>query len=110
MSLASDLITALGEFNLPVYQNQYTGDQSVYFVFNIGEIPQDFADDYPQHERALIQLHLFAPISLNTTAMRAGIKGALVDAGFDYPSVTDASDEDGQHLVFETGCAYGSNG
>lgn len=108
MNVALALRNALSGLSLPVYQNEYTGENPVYFVFNISTVPDDFADDNPQHERAVVQLHLFCPISQNTTELRGQVKRALVDAEFDYPSLTDATDEDGQHVVFGTGCAYGA--
>ena len=108
MNVGKAIITALSSLKLPVYQTQYTGTDKTYFVFNIGTVPADFADDLPQHERASIQLHLFCPVATNTTSLRDQVKQLLTEAGFDYPSLVDASDEDGQHVVWQTGCGYGS--
>ena len=102
MSTAERLRAALAPLGLPCYQNEYTEHDPVYFVFNISTIPADYADDAPAHERHLIQLHLYAPKSLNTSNLQAQVKQALFGALFLYPSTENASDNDAQHLVFET--------
>lgn len=102
MSVASRLIAAIRPLGYPISQNQYIGEQPVYFVFNLSAFPADFADDEPQHERVMVQLHLFAPHTTNTTMLQKEVKAAIRDAGFQYPVLENASDEDNQHLVFES--------
>lgn len=102
MSVSEQLRRALEPLGYPCYQNEYTGSAPVYFVFNINTIPADYADDGPGHERHLIQLHLFAPPSLNTKSLQTKTKQALFDSFFLYPSTENASDNGAQHLVFET--------
>ena len=102
MSVASDVMAAMAFSGYPCAQNEYTGKEPVYFVFNLNTIPTNYANNNPLHERYLVQLHLYAPQSLNTTVLQKQIKHALCAAGFLYPSQENASDETGQHIVFET--------
>ena len=60
-----------------------------------------YGDDEPGWERWLAQVHLFAPPADNCIRRAAQTKRALFAAGFTWPSMVDASDEDGQHYVFE---------
>ncbi len=107
MSIESQIITAMAGLSLPCAYDIYAGSASTYTTFNTNSIPSDFADDAPQHERWLIQLHLFAPFTTDTTTLRKQIKAAILAAGFTYPSQVDVGgkdpDEDGteRHIVFE---------
>ena len=101
MSVHSDIKAALAGLGYPVATNVYTGSAQTYFVITLNTLPADFADDEPQHLRNLIMLHLYAPHELNTVTLRKDVARALMGAGFTYPSITDASDEQIQHIVFE---------
>lgn len=102
MSLNSRIVKALsGLVPSPPHADTYKGPDTLYLVFNITEIPADFGDDDAGHYRALVQVHLYAPHEKNTVKLRREIKAAIVAAGFARPSVTPASDERGQHYVFE---------
>jgi hypothetical protein len=107
VSVASGIIAAVASTGYPVQQVSYDGTATTYFVLNMNAIPADFADDAPQHDRWLVQLHLFAPFSLNTTTICRQVRDALFAAGYSYPSQIDASENtrasDGteQHIVFE---------
>ena len=52
--------------------------------------------------RALVQVHYLAPLRANTVATRRALWQALaaVDA-FTAPDITNATDQTGQHYVFE---------
>ena len=109
MSVAEELRDALAFTGLPMAQTTYTDNAASYLVFNYTTMPDHFADDAPQYERYLIQVHLVTPLALNTTALERQIKRALAAHDFAYPSTVDASDESRQgnagatrHLVFET--------
>jgi hypothetical protein len=107
VSVASEIAAAVAFTGYPVHQISYDGTATTYFVMNMDGIPDNFADDAPQHDRWLVQLHLFAPFTLNTTTIRRQIRNALHAAGYTYPSQVDASENaraaDGteQHIVFE---------
>lgn len=102
MSLNSRITAALdGLTNSPAAADTYKGHDTEYIVFNYSMIPADFGDDDAGHYLALVQVHLYAPHEKNTVKLRRKISRRLVAAGFTRPSVTPASDERGQHYVFE---------
>lgn len=99
--------TGLSFTKLPCSLNAYDGTEDTYFVLNVDTHADNFADDAPQHDRHLVQVHLFAPFTRNTMLLRKQVRAALFAAGCTYPDVTDASESvraaDGteQHVVFE---------
>ena len=99
---------AVERFGIPCAQGEWdAGEERRYFVFDGNLIPAFYADDGPEYERVLIQLHFFTTAGEDTMALRKEIKGALRDAGFTYPAEISISDdrlyrEAGvQHVVFE---------
>ena len=95
MSINSRIKTALdGLTNDHAAADTYKGREAEYIVF-------DFGDDDAGHYLALVQVHLYAPHEKNTVKLRREISRRLVSAGFTRPSITPASDERGQHYVFE---------
>lgn len=92
---------------LPTADSVYKGAATEYIVFNYTELPADFADDDAAHYRYLVQVHLYAPLEKNTRTYRREISRRLVSAGFTRPTVTPASDKNGQHYAFECEIAGG---
>lgn len=88
----------------PVKPNVYTGEATTYYTFNYNTMGANFADDAPGHERYFIQVHFVCPVNYDSVSRRVEIKNNLFDAGFTWPSMTDVSDSDRQHWVFE--CEY----
>lgn len=86
---------------LPTMPGTYTGSHDTYLAFNYDTTGMEYGDNQPAVERALIQVHLVAPMTANTVETRKAVKRALFAAGFGWPSMTDASDKLGQHYVFE---------
>ena len=80
----------------------YTGDADSYCVLNATEMPEGFGDDRPRAIRYLAQLHWYFPLRTDPRdtkrALRAAIGGLR---SCTWPTVTDATDRDGGHLVFE---------
>lgn len=109
MTVDSRIRQALQPFGDDVYNTVSLSKNKRYYVFNVATIPADFGDDTPQHERNLVQVHLYAPLVEDITARKAATKRALYAAGFTWPAVTDASDKDGRHIVFECEDAEGVN-
>lgn len=72
-----------------------------YFAFSVSRYGDDFGDDGPGCERCLVSVHYFAPLAENLTERVRRVKKALLAAGFTWPSSVDASDQDGQHIVFD---------
>lgn len=107
MSIASRIIEAVAFTGFPCAQISMILDVDTYFTFNMDASPDVFCDDLPDADVWSIQLHLFAPFTLDTTRLRRQIRRAISDAGFTYPDMTDASEKirsvDGteQHIVFE---------
>lgn len=102
MSVASDLVTALAATGLPIAQMMYAGTATTYISFEGWTVPEHYADDRPHHEMYHIDVHLFAPLTTNTTAMQAQIKALLVAGGFTYPTTRAVGDDEEQHIVFGT--------
>ena len=80
----------------------HTGGADSYCVLNATEMPEGFGDDRPRAIRYLAQLHWYFPLRTDPRdtkrALRAAIGGLR---GCTWPAVTDATDRDGGHLVFE---------
>ena len=80
----------------------YTGDADSYCVFNATEIPDWFGDNRPRAIRHMAQLHWYFQMRTDPRdtkrALRAAVGGLR---GCTWPTVTDATDRDGGHLVFE---------
>lgn len=100
MSINSTVKAALDPV-APVKADTYEGDEAVYITFGYASIPDGYADDAPEYERYLLSVHLFAPIGYNTLKKRKAIKRALSGIAETYPSMVNASDKEGQHLIFE---------
>lgn len=82
----------------------YDGGEETYCTFNMDELPTSFGDDRPRNLRYLIQLHLFAPgwpKPPSTRQTRRQLCEAILAAGFTYPEVTNASEQEAQHYVLE---------
>ena len=112
MSVDAKIVAVLDPFGHDVDNSVSFTKDKTYFAFNYSVIPEDFADDAPQHERFLVQVHFFCPLNVNITKQKKNICHALFAAGFTWPEITDASDENGRHIVFECEIAEGvdSNG
>lgn len=79
----------------------YTGTEQEYCTFDYIEAPVHFGDDCPEYTLYSVQLHWCLPLGCDPRAKKAQLKRAIADGDFTYPSVTNASDEDGLHFVFE---------
>ena len=96
----SSIKAAVAFTSYPCAANAYTGAATTYFVFNYTILPDNFADNEPQHERYLVQVHFCAPHTLNTVTIRRSIRTALRNA-FNAPTEMPAHDEKNQHYVYE---------
>jgi len=101
MTIDKTIRTALAPFDYACYHNTYTGTDETYFVFNYNVVPDDYSDDSPEYNRYLCQVHFYAPYTFNSITLAKQVKLLLENAGFTYPEQVDASDEEGQHIVFE---------
>ena len=96
------LQAALKPLGLPVYPVLYTGADLEYIVTNHTTVPLIFAEHIPNAARYLVTVRYFLPWKKNPNPMILQISQALFDAGFVWPSVTEASDADGQVYALET--------
>lgn len=112
-SIEKLLKSTLTVFGIPVYQSVYPGDErekaspKEYIVFNYDTVPVCYGDDEPEYDLYLVQVHLFSKLDVNVRKRLSDMKIVLVQAGFDYPSTEDASDNDTasagwRHKVLET--------
>lgn len=107
-NVAEEVKSILAPIGLPVAQTSYAGSADTYLLFNFTTIPSAFADDRPQYDRYLIQIHLFAPVTQSTTALECEIKERVFAAGYTWPSRMDVSDDtrsatgEARHIVLET--------
>lgn len=103
MSVEERVKAALDVFGDPVEKSVlYVAAGAVrYYTFSCASTGDDFGDDEPGCERWMVMVHLFAPLAENCNQRAKETKQALFDAGFTWPRQTDATDQDGQHLVFE---------
>lgn len=107
-SIDSMIVTALSGIGFPIWnslkENENSDDSEesgTYYVFNYSTYGVGYADDEPQGEVALIQVHLFAPLATNLTRLIRKTKASIHKAGFTWPETVNASDEKGRHIVFE---------
>lgn len=105
MSVATRIKAALDVFGDPVEKSLFSAQDGElplrYYTFVCNSFGTDFGDDMPGHERWLVSVHFFAPLGQNWNKRVSATKQALLQAGFTWPKFTDATDQYGQHFVFE---------
>ena len=101
MTVNERIIAALKPEGFPVKPDLYDGQEDIFYTFNFDTRGELFADDAPQCEVCLIQVHLTCPRRFDSVELRRRTVKRLFQAGFTYPEVTNASDKDAQHYVFE---------
>lgn len=79
----------------------YTGESLEYIVFNYNISPIEFGDDIALDAEYDVQVHYVAPHQVNRITKRADIRRIIEDTFGMYPTETNASDEEGQHFVYE---------
>lgn len=73
-----------------------------YCTFNFPLYADALGDDAAHLQRALVQVHYLAPLKVNTVATRRALWQALAAVDeFTAPDIENASDQTGQHYVFE---------
>lgn len=91
-----------------VFPDVYTGSLLKYIVWNYSQIPAVYAESAPHAARYAVQVHYYLPHKENPQAAILSLSRALFDRDFTWPTVTDATDSDGQHWVLE--CEYADGG
>lgn len=87
-----------------VEPNMYEGDALEYIIFTYRERGDCFGDNEPEEIILTVQVHYFLPNCENPRAKKRLIRQALFELGGTWPVITNASDKDGQHYVFEFEC------
>ena len=96
------LYTALNAlFPGAAWPETYQGTALTYVTWNHWTIPEVYAEGLPAAARHRTQVHLFLPRGTDPAGYLLSIPTALYAAGFTWPGVTDASDAEGGHWVFE---------
>lgn len=73
-----------------------------YCTFRYDDLADALGDDSAHAMRALVQVHFLAPLRANTVETRRKLWTALAAVEeFSPADVTNASDQTGQHYVFE---------
>lgn len=107
MSIDEELQTTLMTLGVPVKNAVFLGDdedtpcEEEYITFNYSTIGADYADDAPQCEKYLVQVHIFAPLKVNTTKRVRAVKQALAAADYTWPETINSSDYHGRHIILE---------
>lgn len=104
MTIEKRIRDALLTFGDPVQKGIYLGTGEKWFTFGYTTVPEVYGDDRPDAVRHLIDVHFFAPWTYDTAKRIPKVCLALESAGFTYPVVTSAGDQEGQHIVFD--CEY----
>ena len=100
--LAETLMGAIGPlFPDAVFPQVYTGPLVRYVVWNYDVLPRVWAEGIPHAARYLVMVHYYLPHGEDPRGAILGLQRALSNAGFTWPSLTDATDSDGQHWVLE---------
>ena len=101
--MLDDKIRAAVEPLVPVcVPGIYTGEAEEYCTFNDTEISAGFGDNRAHAVRYLVQLHWFLPLKRRPHPKKKALRRALMAVrGFAAPTITDATDGDGQHYVYE---------
>lgn len=86
---------------------QYAGEAMEYCTYNYTETPDLFGDDEPEVIRCQTQVHWLFPwtpgVSETDTvlAKKKQLRRALAGVFETWPTITDASDSEWMHYVFE---------
>lgn len=98
----STLINTLKSIVPNVYPDVYTGKETEYIVFIYDIRPDNYGDDIPFHLTYDVRVHYLAPLKKDVTQKRIAIIQAISNIDFaTYPSEVNATDEDGQHFVYD---------
>lgn len=107
MSLGERIEGAVLPFVPICVPKQYGGDSMEYCTYNYTEMPDLFGDDSPEVIRCSVQVHWLFPWRPDITetaevrAKKKQLRRALAQVFEVWPSITDASDSEWIHFVFE---------
>jgi len=95
---------ALDRFGDPVRAVDYKpkdNNTERYYTFNYTSFGTAFSDDMPGYEKYLLWVHFFCPTKYDSVQRVKDTIRALHNAGTTWAKAINASDSEGQHIVFE---------
>lgn len=101
MSIDARLRDKLTPLVPAVAPHQYKGNVLEYITWNYSTHPALHAESQPHSLRNFVQVHWYLPHGANPNDKKLLIAKAIFDTGCTWPSIVDASDDAGQHYVFE---------
>lgn len=107
MSVNQRILETLAPLGFPVVPDLYSEKADKYITFNYTARGASFADDAPQYDICLVQVHFFCPHDFDSVETRKAIRRRLFETGFTWPEEVNAtgdyreSAKEGQHYVFE---------
>lgn len=105
------ILEALKKYGMPVVPDHYTGKEKRYIEFNLyDDSGAVFADEEPEFDIVLVQVHLFLPREDDYLKVQKQIRRSLFDAGFCYADITQIVEPEAteqypygiRHITFET--------
>ena len=87
-----------------VFPNVYVGRETEYIVTSFTALPEVPTESGPAAARYLVIVRYYVPTGVNPNTKKVQIQQALWGAGFTWPSIAPASDNEGQGWIFE--CEY----
>lgn len=96
----------LRQFVLPIVpiciQGTFSGEDPEYCEFSVSEQPLQYAGDQVFSVLYTVTINYYVDYGVSSAAKKRNLAAAIEAAGFDYPSIIDASDDYGQRYIFET--------
>lgn len=111
MTINKKIIEALKKYGMPVAPDHYSGKEKRYFEFNLyDDTGAVFADEEPEFDIVIIQVHLFLPREEDYLRLKKQIRNSLCEAGFCYADITEMVEPESteqypygiRHIIFET--------
>ena len=98
MAVEEKILAAVTPVVAECVPDLYTGDEEEYCTFHFSEIPDGFGDNRAHAVRYL----WFLPLKRRPQPKKRRLRQALAAVrGFTTPEIVNASDEIGQHYVYE---------
>lgn len=102
MTVEEKILAAVTPLVPECAENLYGGDEPEYCTFKFNEIPAGYGDNTAHAVRYLCQVHWFLPLRQQPGPKKKALRRALAaQRGFTVPEIVNASDEIGQHYVYE---------
>lgn len=108
MTIDERIQTMLYGLEDTIAPNVYTGSATEYLVYNYYTGGAVYAERRPRALVYSVMVHLYLPQGQSPTEKKNDVCEAIFAAGGTWPTVTNASDSEGQHYVFEFELAAGN--